>query len=84
MFHRLSPFKDAPALFRRHVVELRQAVTHALLRLRRKIAEARLILERALLVCQRKVAMTIHPLSQMLLIWLLGRRFGPAAEWRSS
>jgi hypothetical protein len=73
--------KDAPALLRRHVIQLSEVVAQALLRLCRKIAEARFILKRTLLVRQRKVAMAIHPLGQVflvlllaILLWTLARR----------
>jgi hypothetical protein len=68
VFHVLGAFKDAPTLFGGHIVELSEAVAHALLRLWWKIPKAGLIFERPLLLWQRKTAMTIHPLGQMLLI----------------
>jgi hypothetical protein len=70
VFYRFSVFQYAAALLRSHVVELSKTVPHGLLRLRRKVAEAGLILERTLLVCNREVTVMVHPLGQVLLIWL--------------
>ena len=70
MFHVLRACEDSLALIGRHVVQLRETVAHALLRLCRKVAEARFILKRALLLCGRKIAVTCHPLRQVLLVSL--------------
>jgi hypothetical protein len=64
----LVALKEAPALLRCHVVELSDAIVHALLCLQWKIAETRFVFKRALLVCRGKVAVTSHPLRQVLLI----------------
>jgi len=80
--------KQSAALVRRHVVELRQAVPHGLLRLRGKIAKARLIRKSALLIGKWKVTMAIHPLGQMLLLLTLARpprsQSGARPEFRST
>ena len=66
--HGFGAVKDSAALVRRHVIELRQAIAHALLGRRGQIAKAGLIFQSALLLRERKVAVTVHPLGQMLLI----------------
>jgi hypothetical protein len=70
LLHLLGALQDAPALLGRHIVELREAVAHALLGLRGEIAETGLIFERVLLLCKWKIAVMIHPLRQVLLIRL--------------
>jgi len=82
MFHLLGALKDAPTLLGRHVVELRQTIVHALLRLRWKITEAGLLFERTLLFCKRKIAVMIHPLPQVLLIRLWTDLFLPLSWTR--
>ncbi len=72
MRHGLVVLDDAAALLGRHVVELGEAIEHALLCLRRKVAEARLLLQGALLVGERQVAVTVHPLGEVFLVLLLG------------
>lgn len=67
-FHHLGAFKQAAALFRRHVIELRQPVLHPLLRLLRQFAETRFILESLLLLRERQIAVAVHPLREMLLL----------------
>ncbi len=71
VFHRLGVLQYAAALLRSHVIELGKTIPHGLLRLGRQVAEAGLTLECALLFCQREVAVTVHPLLQVFLIWLL-------------
>src|ERR1700723_1870325 len=50
MLHSFSSFNHTAALFGSHIVQLSQAVAHALLCLRRKITEAGLVLQGTLLV----------------------------------
>lgn len=52
-----------------HLVELREAVAHALLDLRRKFMEAGFMLEGTLLVRQRQAAVAVHPLREVFLIF---------------
>jgi hypothetical protein len=67
-FHCFGTVQNAATLFWRHIIQLRQAITHPLLSRRWKIAKARLILQSALLIRKRKVAVTFHPLRQVFLV----------------
>jgi hypothetical protein len=68
MLHHFGALDHVLPLGGRHVIELRQAVTHPLLHLRRQLAEPRFTLERSLLLREGECPMAIHPLGQMLLI----------------
>lgn len=82
--HCFGAGEDALPLGGRHVIELSEAVAHALLDLGREVAEARFTLKGALLVGKGEVAVTIHPFGEVLVplrisAWV-GRRSGAATR----
>ena len=70
MLHGFGAGNDALPFFWSHVVELGEAVVHALLHLRGQIAETGFTLQGPLLLRHGEVAVTVHPLGEMLLIFL--------------
>jgi len=66
VLHPLVVFQQALTLFRRHGIELGEAIEQALLRLRRIEIETGLCLQGFLLLLRCEVAVAAHPLREML------------------
>ena len=66
-FHRLSTIKDVLPLLGRHVIQLGEPVSHALLHLGGEVAKAWFAFEGTLLIRDRQIAVVTHPLREMFL-----------------